>query len=403
MLKSVAGLLAPVFCTLFVGTVVCAQSTKPAISDTPLAVSAERAFPNLDFRRPIVVTHAGDGTNRVFVAEQEGVIRTFPNDQDCEESTVFLDIEERCVYADNQNEEGLLGFAFHPKFRENGQLFVYYNSTEQDHLCKVSRFRVSKDNPAVADPASEEEIIRIPQPFWNHNGGTIAFGPDGYLYIALGDGGSGNDPMGNGQNLTTLLGSILRIDVDHKDAGLNYAIPKDNPFVNQKDAAPEIWAYGLRNVWRMSFDRKTGDLWAGDVGQNVFEEIIQLKSGGNYGWNLREALHPFGNKGVDVRDDLIEPIWEYHHDLGRSITGGGIYRGTRVPELNGAYLYADYVSMRLWALWYDAAKGRVIANREIQGPARPVLSFGEDEKGEAYFMVLTPDGKAIYRFAKAAK
>ena len=176
MLKSVAGLLAPVFCTLFVGTVVCAQSTKPAISDTPLAVSAERAFPNLDFRRPIVVTHAGDGTNRVFVAEQEGVIRTFPNDQDCEESTVFLDIEERCVYADNQNEEGLLGFAFHPKFRENGQLFVYYNSTEQDHLCKVSRFRVSKDNPAVADPASEEEIIRIPQPFWNHNGGTIEIG-----------------------------------------------------------------------------------------------------------------------------------------------------------------------------------------------------------------------------------
>ena len=198
------------------GTAVVAD--EPVV-DTPLTVSTERAFPNLEFRRPIVVTHAGDGSNRVFVAEQEGIIKVFGNDQETEEATVFLDIEEHVVYADERNEEGLLGFAFHPKFKQNGEFFVYYTSTEADLLSKISRFRVSKDNPNVADPASEEVILRVPQPFWNHNGGTIVFGGDGFLYIALGDGGSANDPHGNGQNLTTLLGSILRIDIDHKFGG----------------------------------------------------------------------------------------------------------------------------------------------------------------------------------------
>ena len=406
MLKFASGLLGPVLCTLLAGSVACGQSTKPAVVDTPLAVSAERAFPNLDFRRPIVVTHAGDGSNRLFVAEQEGVIRVFPNDQECEESTVFLDIEERCVYADNQNEEGLLGMAFHPKFQQNGQLFVYYNSTEQDHLCKVSRFCVSKDNPAVADPASEEEIIRIPQPFWNHNGGTIAFGPDGFLYIALGDGGSGNDPLGNGQNLTTLLGSILRIDVNSKDPGLNYAIPKDNPFVGREvpagprgkmlPARPEIYAYGVRNIWRMSFDSSTGLLWAADVGQNLWEEINIIKKGGNYGWNVREGKHWFRPDGNDgARPDLVDPIFEYAHDIGKSITGGTVYRGTAVPELIGRYVYADYVTGRLWALDYDVAAEQVKANYSLTGENLPVMSFGTDEKGEVYFT--TPFG-SLYRF-----
>lgn len=401
------------------GTLTALPTTIPGweVDDSPLAVGTEVAFPKLQWTgwnaesadgkvtpfRPMLLTHAGDGSNRVFVPQQEGVIHVFPNDDAATKTNIFLDIRDRVRYSDKQNEEGLLGLTFHPKFKTNGEFFVFYTDVKAKMANVVSRFKVSKSDPNKADPTSEEEIIRFEKPFWNHDGGTIAFGPDGYLYITHGDGGAGGDPYENGQNLKTLLGKVLRLDVDHQADGKKYTIPKDNPFVGQKDAAPELWAYGLRNLWRMAFDRKTGELWAGEVGQNLFEEIILLKAGGNYGWSIRESLHPFGAKGVDVRDALIEPIWEYHHDIGKSITGGVVYRGAKVPELNGAYLYADYVSMRIWALWYDVAKGRVVANREIKGPSRPVLSFGEDEKGEAYFLVLTPDGKAIYRFSKAAK
>jgi glucose/arabinose dehydrogenase len=401
------------------GTLTALPTTIPGweVDDSPLAIATEVAFPKLQWTgwspeseggkvtpfRPMLLTHAGDGSNRVFVPQQEGVIHVFPNDAAATKTSIFLDIRDRVRYSDKQNEEGLLGLTFHPKFKTNGEFFVFYTDVKAKMANVVSRFRVSKSDPNKADPASEEEIIRFEKPFWNHDGGTIAFGPDGYLYVTHGDGGAGGDPHENGQNLKTLLGKVLRLDVDHQANGKKYAIPKDNPFVGQKDAAPELWAYGIRNLWRMAFDRKTGELWAGEVGQNLYEEIVVLKAGGNYGWSIRESLHPFGAKGVDVRDDLIEPLWEYHHDIGRSITGGVVYRGSRVPELNGAYLYADYVTMRIWALWYDATKGRVIANREIKGPSRPVLSFGEDETGEAYFLVLTPDGKAIHRFAKGAK
>lgn len=387
-----------------------------AIEDTPLAVTAERAFPNVDFERPIVVTHAGDGSNRLFVAEQDGIIKVLKNDQDAEEATVFLDIDERCVYADNQNEEGLLGFAFHPNYKKNGEFFVYYTSAEADHLSKISRFKVSQSDPNVADPESEEVILRIPQPFWNHNGGTLEFGPDGFLYIGLGDGGSGNDPNGNGQNLTTLLGSILRIDVDQKSKDRNYSIPADNPFVGKEvpagprgamvPAKEEIYAYGVRNIWRMSFDSKTGTLWAADVGQNLWEEINIIKSGGNYGWNVREGKHWFRPDGNDApRKDLIDPVFEYHHSVGKSITGGTVYRGNRVPELVGKYVYADYVTGRLWALDYDEAAEKVKANYSLSGidsdgdgkpETLPVMSFGTDEAGDLYFT--TPFG-SLYRFA----
>jgi glucose/arabinose dehydrogenase len=387
------------------------------VDDSPLAVEAQVAFPQLEFTgwgadsedgrvrqlRPTLLTHAGDGSNRVFVLIQQGQIHFFPNDDKTAKTNVFLDIRDRVRYSDNQNEEGLLGLAFHPKFKTNGELFVFYTDVKSKMANVVSRFRVRKDDPNRADPASEEEIIRFNKPFWNHDGGTILFGPDGFLYVTHGDGGAANDPQENGQNLKSLLGKVLRLDVDHQANGKKYAIPKDNPFVGKSNAAPEIWAYGLRNVWRMAFDRKTGTLWAGDVGQNLFEEINLLKAGGNYGWNRRESLHPFGKKGVDVRDDLIDPIWEYHHDVGKSITGGLVYRGAKLPELNGAYLYADYVTMHLWALWYDPSKGRVVANREIKGPMYPVLSFGEDEAGEAYFLVLTADGRSIYRCTKTSK
>lgn len=362
--------------------------------DTPLAVKAVRAFPELKFRRPVALTNAGDGSNRLFVCSQPGKIFVFPNRNDVEEADTFLDIEKKTIYKDEEFEEGLLGLAFHPKYKTNGEFFIYY--TEVPHISVISRMRVSKENPNKADPNSEEQILRIPQPFWNHNGGTVAFGPDGYLYIGLGDGGNKNDPMKNGQNTKTLLGSILRIDVDRKEAGKNYAIPKDNPFAGSSDAAPEIYAYGIRNCWRLSFDRKTGQLWMADVGQDLWEEINIITKGGNYGWNLREGMHKFLN-GSDPRPDLIEPIWEYHHSIGKSITGGVVYRGRNVPELEGCYLYGDFVSGKLWGLKYDHDAKKVTANYLLKGDNLPVMTYGEDEQGEAYFT--TPFGQ-IFTFTK---
>jgi quinoprotein glucose dehydrogenase len=359
-----------------VGFDLAAQEKKQPQPDTPIDVTVTRAFPKLRIRRPVLFTNAGDGTNRLFIGEQQGVIRVMPNDENVEEPGVFLDIESQVVYKDKENEEGLLGLAFHPKFKENGQFFVYYNTTDKPHTCVVSRFTVSKDNSDKADPKSEEELLRIEQPFWNHNGGTLCFGPDGYLYIGLGDGGAANDPHGNGQNLKTWLGSILRIDVDNKDEGKAYAVPKDNPFVGKEGAQPEIFAYGFRNIWRMSFDRETNDFWVADVGQNLWEEINIVTKGGNYGWNLREGFHKFGDQGAEPRADLLEPIWEYHHDIGKSITGGYVYRGKKVPALIGCYLYGDYVSGKQWALKYDT---------KLPADNITVITYGEDEQGEVYF------------------
>jgi glucose/arabinose dehydrogenase len=400
------------------GTVTAVPAAVPGqeVDETPLPLEAAVAFPDLKWTgwqpvndkgqvvplRPLALTHAGDGSNRVFVATEHGVIHVFPNDQKATQTKVFLDIQDRVIYDDNQNEEGFLGLTFHPNYKTNGEFFVFYTTKKARRTNVLSRFRVSRDDPNRADPASEEELLRVTRPFWNHDSGTICFGPDGYLYLALGDGGAANDPFNNGQNLGRLLGKVLRLDVDHKEAGKNYAIPKDNPFVHTPQARPEIWAYGLRNVWRMAFDRKTGKLWASDVGQNLYEEIDILEAGGNYGWNLREGLHPFGTRGSGPRKDLIEPIWEYHHDIGKSLTGGAVYRGWRLPELDGAYLYADYVTAKIWALRYDEAKRRVVANQRIRDPNVPVLSFGEDEKGEIYFMTYTNTGRGIYWFVRSA-
>jgi glucose/arabinose dehydrogenase len=259
---------------------------------------------------------------------------------------------------------------------------------------------VSKDNPNQADLASEEELLRIKHKYWNHDGGTLNFGPDGMLYIVLGDGGSANDPDDHGQKMNTLLGKILRIDVNNKSDGLKYAIPADNPFVGQEGARGEIFALGVRNPWRFSFDRKTGQGWFADVGQNLWEEINLLAKGANYGWRRRESLHPFGMDGVGSPTGFTEPIWEYHHDVGKSITGGHVYRGKQLPELEGYYLYADYVSGKLWALKYDDQKKRVVANRPIQSKNLPIMSFGEDEDGEVYLMTYSANGKGIYRFIR---
>jgi len=379
-------------CTLSAALADGPEDANPGIEGVntePLPVKAVRAFPNLRLKMPTNLVNAGDGSGRLFIGSQLGPIYVIPNNQDVKTPKLFLDLSKKVVFNEKQNEEGLLGLAFHPKYKDNGEFFIYYTTTEKPQTSIISRFRVSKDDPDKADPASEEELLRIEQPYWNHNGGTLVFGPDGYLYIALGDGGKANDPHGNGQNLGSLLGSVLRIDVDHKANGKNYAIPKDNPFVGRKGARGEIWAYGFRNPWRMAFDRKTGQFWLGDVGQDLWEEIDLVRKGGNYGWNEREAMHKFTPQGSEPSAEYIEPIWEYHHTVGKSITGGPVYRGKAVPQLQGAYLYGDYVSGKLWALWYDPAKGQVVANRPITPPSKdsqvPVITYGEAEDGEVYF------------------
>ena len=354
----------------------------------------------LQVLRPIDLTHAGDGTNRIFVATQLGTIHVIKNNPAIKSTKLFIDLRSRITDYRGEmmdNEEGLLGMTFHPNYKNNGEFFLYYTSSAEPHTSIISRFRVSREDPNRGDPNSEEILMKIPQPFSNHNGGSIVFGPDGYLYIGLGDGGGARDPEGNGQNLKTLLGSILRIDVNRKEGSRNYAIPADNPFVDRPDARPEIYAYGFRNLWRIGFDRKTGQLWAGDVGQDLWEEVNLVRRGGNYGWKIREGSFPFGNEDFRPVEEPIPPVWEYDHRIGKSITGGFVYRGKRLPELVGHYLYADFVSGRMWALQYNSETGKVDKNYQIWEDGLPVVAFGEDEQGEIYYLVESSIGENIYR------
>lgn len=379
--------------------------------DGAIAAKAELAFPDLEWEgwepidargrpqelRPIQLTHASDGTNRIFVGQQSGMIHVLPNDRHAKTAKLYLDISKQTHDWQRDNEEGFLGLAFHPKYKQNGRFYVYYTAEAELHTSYISRFNVSANDPDKADPESEEVVMKIKEPFANHNGGSIAFGPDGYLYIALGDGGSRNDPFGNGQKLDTWMGKILRIDVDRKENGMNYAVPSDNPFVGKANAKPEIFAYGFRNIWRIGFDAKTGDLWLGDVGQDLWEEIDVVTKGGNYGWSVREGTQNFGNAPGASDVECIDPVWEYDHQIGKSITGGVVYRGKSAPALAGCYLYGDYVTGKLWALKYDRSTGKVLFNKSVGWNGQPILSFGEDETGEAY-VTMPSSGKGIYRF-----
>jgi len=346
----------------------------------------EIAFPNINFDHPLCMVWPPDTTSRVMVVEQAGTIRVV-SDPMAREAPLFLDIRDRV--SSKGREEGLLCLAFHPQYDKNGQLFVWYTAgnPRRDIL---SRFTCDSANPNKADPTSEVVLLSVDDPYANHNGGATVFGPDGFLYQSLGDGGAGGDPLGSGQNLESLLGKILRIDVDHADPGLPYAIPKDNPFVGKAGARGEIWAYGLRNVWRMSFDSATGDLWAGDVGQNAYEEIDLITKGGNYGWNIREGAHPFKGGG---NINAIEPIVEYPRTLGISVTGGYVYRGKANPALVGWYVYGDFQTGRIWALKRQA-NGET-RNIELQGQGKlNISSFAENRAGELF---ITAFDKKIYR------
>ncbi len=352
------------------------------------------AFPALEFTRPVDLQHPGDGSDRLFVVEQRGIISVFPNNADVESASTFLDIEEQVD--DAGNEEGLLGLAFHPDYEDNG--YFYVNYTTHDSKTHVSRFEVSPDDPDQAVKSTEQVLLSFDQPFGNHNGGQVSFGPDGYLYIAVGDGGSGGDPEDNGQDRSTLLGTILRIDVDGRANGMNYAIPEDNPFAgNEEGYREEIYAYGLRNVWRFSFDPDTDWLWAGDVGQNSYEEIDIVEKGGNYGWNIMEGKHCFSPKSGCDQSGLELPIWEYDRSEGDvSITGGFVYRGPSLDRLEGQYIYADYASGRIWALDYSDMDNP--GNTElVHTDAGGISSFGVDSDNELYICAF--DGN-IYRLAE---
>lgn len=359
-------------------------------SPDPIPLEAAKAFPNLQFERPVELTCPKDGSDRIFVIEQRGVIHVFPNQADVDKTEEFLDLRD--VVLREGNEEGLLGLALHPRFQQNGEFFVYYSTKPRSSV--ISRFKVSKDNPQRADRQSEEKLLTIKQPYENHNGGSLRFGPEGFLYIGLGDGGLRDDPHNNGQNLATLLGSILRIDVDRRDADLPYAIPADNPFVGRRDARAEIWAYGFRNVWRLTFD-ETGQLWAGDVGQDRFEEINLIRRGGNYGWNFREGLHDFQSPAAAKPESLIDPVVEYFRGQGQSVTGGVVYRGPTLREYEGAYFYGDFQSGNVWAL--RASQGKLVENRQVARTDLKIAAFGEDQHKEMYLCAF--DG-FIYRLRK---
>lgn len=352
----------------------------------------ENAFPSLSFTDPLYIDHAGDGSNRLFVVEQGGIIRVFDNDPSASSASVFLDLSSQID--DTGNEEGLLGLAFHPDFENNSFFYVNYTASNPDRTV-VSRFHLSANDPDQADPNSETILLEYDQPASNHNGGHLAFGPDGYLYIASGDGGGGGDPGNNGQDPATLLGAILRIDVDGSSNGNNYAIPANNPFVgNNEGYREEIYAYGLRNPWRFSFDSNNGTLFAGDVGQNAYEEIDIIERGGNYGWNIMEGNHCYNAENCNT-DGLELPVWEYSHNLGRSITGGYVYRGSSLPGLEGWYVYGDFITGLIWAL--DASDPDNPENIELINSNLNISSFGTDMNNE--LLICSFDG-SIYKLVE---
>ena len=346
----------------------------------PAGIQVERVFSDLSFQEMTNLVQPDDASGLIFITEQRGVIYTF-SANNSQQADIFLDITDRVNRGGA--EEGLLGLAFDPVYQENGYFYVYYSAADPSRSV-LSRFSIDEEDTDVADPESEVIIMEVAQPYANHNAGQLAFGPDGYFYIGLGDGGGSGDPLGNAQNLSTVLGSILRIDVSGLSAPGDYEIPADNSFVGTEDAREEIWAFGLRNPWRFSFDLETGLLWAADVGQNLWEEIDIITKGANYGWNIMEGSHFYSPSTGCNQSGLTLPIFEYDHSQGCSVTGGYVYRGDQIPSLQGYYIYGDYCSGNIWALAYDGSA--VTENILLVDSGLSITSFGEDLTGGLYIL-----------------
>lgn len=423
--------------TIGVGGLVDTTEAQEARQSPPLIAASELSPPQAQqgltglastlvasgLSRPTTITHAPGDTSRLFITERIGRIRIVDLDAGQVLSTPFLDITSKVnVGTQFGDERGLLGLAFHPDYEENGHFFVNYIGGSSTGFTVVERYTVTND-PNVADADSDFTLLTFNQPFSNHNGGWMDFGPDGFLYIASGDGGSGNDPQNNGQNPNNLLGAMLRIDVDNPEGGLNYGIPDDNPFKGVSGARDEIWSYGLRNPWRNSFDRQTGDLLIADVGQNLWEEINFQRSdsegGENWGWRCYEGFQPFNTTGCPPAGQLDFPIYAYPIS-GQSecaITGGYVYRGCDIPDLQGTYIFADFCSADIWAmdpfdpnLPFDPTQGGTDPAESIRSQLSPsvegisigwISTFGEDARGELYvadfsvgriFRIINEDG-----------
>ena len=361
----------------------------PTSSPTPTAkVEIKRAYPYLEFQQTVSAEYPEFPDNQVYVALKEGKIMAFADDSEANETILVLDISDRV--SDVGMEEGLLGLAFDPLHEENGYFYVFYTASGPRRSV-LSRFTIPLDDPSKALSDSEKVILEIDQPAENHNGGQIAFGPDDYLYVGVGDGGGAGDRYGNGQDTSTLLGTILRIDVNTVDTTGTYAIPEDNPFVGTNKGRPEIWAYGMRNPWRFTFDSDTGDLWAGDVGQNHYEEIDLVLPGLNYGWNVMEGFHCYPDENKLCSQEGMEPpIAEYPilATLGCSVIGGYVYRGNMIPQLYGKYVYGDFCSGRIWTL-ESKATGEW-SKDELVDTALRIVSFTEDRSGEMIVIAWIP-------------
>lgn len=356
----------------------CFEKKSHTEKQTGAQIKLQRIFKQFEFSQPVAMLQVPSKNSEWYVVEKQGRIVRVLDKQGKQTKEIYLDITDRVN--SRHNEGGLLGMAFHPDYNKNGELFVSYTADGSPLTSVIARFTASAGQAPSAE--SEQVLLTVEQPYGNHNGGQIAFGPDGYLYIGLGDGGSGGDPQGNGQNTRTLLGAMLRIDVNVKTGSkLAYDIPKNNPFAASGDGRGEIYAWGMRNPWRWSFDRNTGELWVADVGQNDWEEVNLVRQSGNYGWNIREASHCYANSSCEA-PDLIDPVSEYSHDEGCSITGGYVYRGQLVQTLQGVYLFADFCSGRIWGLVRNEQNG--YQRNLLVDSGLMVSSFAQDNNGEIY-------------------
>lgn len=357
--------------------------TSPVQAQDDQIALLEEAFPGVTFELPLGIRFPNDGRHEVYIAEHGGRVKVLDRFTPGAEPTVFLDLSERIATSPPGE---FFAIEFHPNYAENGTFFVRYKLQDPERTV-LSRFERSADNPLEADPESEVILFAIETPgnANNHHGGDIAFGPDGYLYVPLGDGGVTFDAVGNAQDRTKLLGKVLRLDVDNPSGGLNYGIPPDNPYVgNTEGWREEVWAYGFRNPWRLTVDRETGEVWVGDVGEAHWEEVDRVEAGGNYGWPIMEGpvCAPFGPPECD-QGGLTLPVWAYPRDVGTSITGGYVYRGSKIPVLRGQYVFADFGSYTTWTVETDNPEHATLLLEPLY-PGFAITTFGQDLEGELY-------------------